>query len=278
MGTCVYACRKVEDKHEFNSNLDMVTLIILDENKESFTIQISREKTILDLKIMISQAKKLSILNFKLLEDSEELPNYGVINQIKNREEINLVLIKHKESKLEEGKLSFKTEGYIYLDKYSEDLNKSMELIEMQIRTMKGETFSISKHKNILISNLLEEISSKIKVPKENILISFKGNQLASTRRLFQYSVPKNCTLFVVDLSPENKSTFQINYENQVHQISIANSCDIELLKDKIAEKYKLNIDSFDLSYNGVLLNKLLRVGTIELVENGKLEIKLHNK
>ena len=140
---------------------------------------------------------------------------------------------------------------------------------------MKGESISLHKRKNTQIFIIKEEAIKLLNLEHTNYILSYKGTQLAGCRTLGYFSISNDSSLFLTDLQKEMKYSFNVVFENKNEKIEIAKCCEIEILKNEIAQKYNLEIDSFDLLYNNQLLPPSRRVGTIEIDEKALLELKV---
>jgi len=124
-----------------------------------------------------------------------------------------------------------------------------------------------------LIDDIRKEAATKLNMNKEDLLLSIRGNQLANTRKISYYHPENPLTILVLTYDKEDIIIVYIEFQNLKEKMEISKTVEIEIVKDKIALKYNLDIDGFNLEYNGNLLEKSTRVGKYKIVNEGVLKI-----
>ena len=80
----------------------------------------------------------------------------------------------------------------------TKDINTKKKTMQIFIKTLKGETFTLDVEPNYTIEQVKEILQHKNGLPPDNQRLIFKGRQLEDEKRLADCNVKKEDTLHLV--------------------------------------------------------------------------------
>ena len=284
MGKCQTNCSHPINNQEIINFPSYSNLTLLDENNQKYFIMIPKNFKIFDMKKIIYENKFIELnknedLNFysgsDLLDDDFNITSLNslvvklkIISQTNLSpnvaEKIPLYTARKSENQFNNGEMS----------------KKSIEPITLniQIISTKGDKLLVKTNLNSKIIEIIEEIKKEWKIDTTFLLLSYKGEQLATTRTIGYYQIKAMDSVFASNCSSELRLIFCFLNKNKREKIEAPQNFEVVMLKDIICQIINKNIDDFEIEYNGKKLDDSTRLGSLHLDDSVEYEITLLDK
>ena len=235
----------------------IASIIVIDEQGSKNEIKIAKSKKISDLKEIIKdiyQMTKNEENEIYLLFEGVAIPDSTLILNLKTNQ-LTLKIENRKRSLFKGDSFGSTIAQNLEYEKNCKNDKKpdSENEIEITLKNIEKKALNIKAFPSTKIEELIMKVATFEKADPFLILISYHGSQLAQSNTLEFYEI-KNSFILHYNIEKSDPVKVRFNHQGRIEKVKAPSTFEVQLLKDIISMIIKKNLGSFEIKYNGVLL------------------------